>query len=143
MKKVMHYGSMFVAMLFVAIIAASCSNSNPVAKYVDYINDATAELKNISTPEEAAQYENKFDGIEVDTDYVLTDTDKKDIVKAYKKFVEAMMDKAVEVSGGALDKDMVEAMQDAIVEQIKTAVDNAETLGEADANLERVLNQLM
>ncbi|MCH5239737.1 MAG: hypothetical protein J1F38_05900 [Muribaculaceae bacterium] len=119
---------------------SSCSKGgdSPVDKYVEVIDQATknaknlksldyAELQSLISPETAQQIASEFQ------DYQLTEKDKKKLKKSCDSFMEVLYDKLLEYSEIPDEyKDQIKSQRDLVISALNQKIDAAETLGDID-----------
>lgn len=123
---------LLTATLIIAAIAMqSCGGNSPVGKYVACINSLTEKMEKAETIDDIKKLEKESNpSIEEfrDSDYELTDADKKDIVRAMSDFVVVSIEKGFKLSG--IDVTLDNERKEAIKAEIEANIDKATTLGD-------------
>lgn len=147
MKKLMRYGALVMALCVCVLATTSCGSNSDVQKYVDMIQEAKATVESSDNMDEMqAGLEKMANGVMVNSDYKLTDADKKEIEKAMCEFLDVCLMKGAEI--GAEQQgiemtdemtEMFEAQKEAMHKAVAAAVEQSETLGELDNNIGRCI----
>ena len=139
MKTLKYLFSAFIVLA--ALQLTSCGGNNPAAKYIDIMNKIVDKMEKCQNMEELNQLiadptlrDEASTLVKDNQDYVLTDSDKENLIKVNDRMMRVMLEKSTELSGLPEEfKKGAEAQLQASMEELHNYIEGCKTLGDLDA----------
>lgn len=137
MKNIKFLLSLLVIVAGLSMVSCGKHGNSPVDQYCEILDRLTDKIESATTINDLAnlqQYLNPEEGVEIiknNSDYLLTESDKKNLIKSIDRLLDSAYNKSVELSGiSGPEKEMVKSQIDLAKQAMKVKVESSTNLGE-------------